>query len=95
VLPRREKPREDRRGPLPLARFLLELFAAGTGQPVELGLAVVLGEAPFGPDVALLLEFEQRRVEGAVVQGEMMGAGLLDAAGDAIAVERPESLERL
>ena len=63
-----QEPREDRRRPLPVARFLLELLPAGAGEAVELRLAVVVGDAPFGRDVAFLLELEQRGVERAVVE---------------------------
>src|SRR5208337_615229 len=62
---------------------------------VILGFAIVVGDAPLGGDVAFLLEFEEGGVEGAVIDGEEVAAGLLDAAGDAIAVERAESLQSL
>src|SRR6187401_3579466 len=37
-----QEARHDRRGLFPLARVALDLFAAGTGELVELSLAVVL-----------------------------------------------------
>ena len=73
--------------------FPRQLLPAGGGQRIELGPAVVLRPAPLGRDEALLLQLEQRGVEGAVVEGEPVPAGLLDPAGDSVAVERPEDLE--
>src|SRR5207244_11217557 len=61
--------------------------------PVEARLAVVLRYAPFGCDVALLLQLEQRRIQRAVVNRQPAAARLLDPAGDAVAVQRPERLE--
>ena len=90
--PRREESREDRGRALPVARFLVELFPARPGEPVELRLAVVVGDAPLRGDVALLLELEQGRVEGAVVERQVVRAGLLDAPRDAVAVQRAQRL---
>jgi hypothetical protein len=71
------------------------LPAAGASQFIELGLAVVVGRAPLGRDEALLLQLEERGVERAVVDGEEAAAGLLDAARDAVAVQRPHRFESL
>src|SRR5574339_665056 len=48
-----------------------ELFPAGGGQLVELGLAVVIGAAPFGADPAAAFEAVQGGVEGAL--GDLEG----------------------
>src|SRR5258706_7098204 len=85
---------EDRGRPLPLACFLVELFPAGPREPVELRFAVVVRYAPFRCDVPLLLELEQCGVEGSVVERQVVRAGLLDPPRDAVAVQRPERLER-
>ena len=65
------------------------------GEPVELGLAVVVGEPPGRRDRALLLQLQQGGVDGPVVQREDVAARLLDPAGDPVPVQRPEALERL
>ena len=84
---------DDGGGGLPLAGFGGELALAGFGEGVELGFAVIFGGAPFGGDGAGLFEFEEDGVEGALVDGEEVGAGLFDASGDAVAVEGAEGLE--
>src|SRR5262249_2285766 len=80
---------------IPFAGFFLELLAAGAGQLVELGFAVVFRYAPFRGDVAVLLEFKEGRVERTVVDREQISAGLLNAAGDAVAVEQAHGLKSL
>src|SRR5437870_11838133 len=90
-----QEPRQNRRRLLPIARFAFQLLPAGARELVELCFAVVLGNTPLGTDVAFLFEFEQRRIDCAVVHGEPLAAGLLDAARDAIAVERPHRLQGL
>ncbi len=79
----------------PSCALLVELSAACSGELVELGFAVVLGYAPLGGDGAFLLEFEEGWVEGSVVEREDVSAGLLDAAGDAVAVEWTHGFEGL
>ena len=79
--PDRQEPRQDRGRPLPVARFLLELLAPGARQAIELGLAVVVRHAPFGGDVALLLELEQGGIERAVVEREMVARWSARCAG--------------
>src|SRR5208283_376598 len=90
---RGQEAREDGGGLLPVVRFLFHLFAAGARQAVVLGAAIVFRRAPLGSDVALLFELQQRGVERAVVNEQAVAAGLLDAAGDAVAVERAEKLD--
>ena len=43
----------------------------------------------------MLLQLQQRGVERPLVDGELVGADLLDPAGDRVAVERPHRVERL
>ena len=50
-----KKAGDDGGGFFPLAGFPLELGVAGARQLIELGLAVIFGDAPLGIDVALLL----------------------------------------
>ena len=76
-------------------QFRGHAFHSRAGQLVELRLPVVLGDAPLGPDIAFLLELEQRRIERAVIEQQPIAAGLLDPAGNAVAVLRPHRLEGL
>src|SRR5262249_7335687 len=55
---RSEEAGQDRGRLLPIAHFLAELLAAGARQPVVLGSPIVVGHAPLGDDVTLLLEPE-------------------------------------
>ncbi len=90
-----EEAGDDGGGLLPVLGFGLEGFAAGFGEVVEAGAAIVFGGAPFGFDGAFLFEFEEDGVERALVDGEEIAADLLDAAGEAVAVERAENVESL
>src|SRR5215472_9047956 len=94
-LVRRQESGEDRGRLVPLARFTLDLLSAGTSQLIELRLAVVVGDAPRRLDVALLFELQQCRIERAVVDEQLVSAGLLDPARDAVAVLWPERFECL
>ena len=84
---------DDGGGLFPVLRFGLEGFAASLGEGVEAGAAIVFGGAPFGFDGAFLFEFEENGVERALIDGEEIAADLLDAAGEAVAVERAEDVE--
>jgi len=88
-------PVNDGGGLLPLALFLFKLLPAGAGQLVVLGFAIVLRHAPFGADVAFLFQLEKRGIERSVIDGEQAAAGLLDAAGDSVAVKRPDGIQGL
>ena len=78
---------------LPVLSFGSEDFAAGLGEVVEAGAAIVVRGAPFGFDGAFLFELQKDRIEGALVDGEQVAADLLDAAGQAVAVERAENVK--
>src|SRR6266566_1243064 len=78
---------------MPFAGFARQLLAPRGGEGVVLGAAIILGLTPFRFDESLLLELEERGVQGAVVEREAVFARLLDAASDAIAVKRPEYVE--
>lgn len=80
---------------MPVLRFGLKGFAAGFGEVVEAGAAIVVGGAPFGFYGAFLFEFEEDGIERALIDGEEVTADLLDAAGQAVAVERAEDVEGL
>src|SRR6185437_10130179 len=76
------------REPLPLRLLALQMLAAGAGEGVVAGLAVVLGAAPLGPHPALRVEPVQRRVERPLphLQGALRDQ--TDALRDAPAVQR-------
>src|SRR5262245_40127842 len=80
---------------LPGGFFGPQLFAAAPGQRVDLHRASALGLAPLGGNPAGLFEFEQRRIERALIQREMVAADLFDSPGDPVAVERAERFKRL
>ena len=65
----------------------------GAGEAVEAGAAVVIRGAPIGGDRAFLLEAEQDGVKGALVDREKVAADLLNAPGDAVAVQGAENIE--
>jgi len=64
-------------------------------QLVELGLPVVLGDAPFGIDETLLLHPVQRWIEGALLDAQRILRKLMDPLGDGIPVtgSRAQALE--
>ena len=88
-----EEAGDDGGGLLPVLSFGLEGFAAGLGEAVEASAAIVVGGAPFGFDGAFLFEFEEDWIERALIDGEEIAADLLDAAGEAVAVEGAEDVE--
>ncbi len=75
---------------LPILCGLDQLPSTSTRQAVELGAAPVLRHTPFGDEIAFLLEFEELRIEGAVVDGQQVVARLFDATGDPVAVQRAQ-----
>ncbi len=72
-----------------------ELAAARLGDGVELGLAIVARGAPFGLDPAALFETNEGGVDGALIEKNFVSADLLNAACDAVAVERAHGGEGL
>src|SRR5438034_5661660 len=80
-------------GLLPFLGFLLNLFAASSRELVKLRLPIVVRKTPFGTDVSLLFQLEQRRIEGPVIDGQEIGACLLDLARNPIAMQRPSPFE--
>src|SRR6266852_3408819 len=75
---------------VPVVGFGAELTAAGGGEAVELGLALIVGFAPLGGDEALVLKAEERGIERTLLDGELVAGDLLDAEENAVAVERAE-----
>ncbi len=86
---------DDRRDARPAFGFSRELTCPARRQAVELGAPVVLGRAPLRANPPLLLELHERGVERALIEPQRVAAHLLDAPRDAVAVLRPERVERL
>src|SRR5437660_4447291 len=55
---------------VPALCLFAEFAAARGGEAIELGAAVVVGGAPFGVEEALMLEFGERGIEGALLGAE-------------------------
>src|SRR4030095_15087865 len=89
-----EEPGNDLAGLFPMATFPLELLSACLPPAIELRAPIVVRETPIAGYRALLLQFQQDGIQGAVVDGEQVLADLLDALRDAVAVLRPGRLER-
>ena len=66
-----------------------EALAAGGGELVEAGPAVVFGNTPLRPDQPLGLEPVERGVERTLLDAEDIGGDLVDAVRD------PETVSRL
>src|ERR1043166_1247806 len=82
----------DRVGdPLPVGPLGGEAAAAGGGEGIEAGAAVVLGRPPFGADQPLPLQPVERGIEGAFVHLEDAPGARFDALGDAPAVHGAEA----
>src|SRR5258708_24408228 len=92
---RAQQSRDDPGHALPAFRFGGELFPAGARQRVIFGLAIVVRNAPLRGDPPALLQPQQRRVQRALIQLQQVLGNLLDALRDAVAVQRPQRIERL
>src|SRR5262245_19387071 len=71
---------------LPLRFFVVELLAPGACQRVDPHATAALGRAPFGRNPPHLLQLEQRRIQSALVECELIAADLFDSPGDPIPV---------
>src|ERR1017187_2989740 len=80
---------------MPFAGFARQLLAPRDAQRIVLRPTIVLGLAPLRFDEPLLFKFEERGVQRGVVEREAVVARLLDAASDAVPVQRSEDLEGL
>src|SRR5579883_513191 len=70
LLSNAKHPADDTGNALPIARLGRELLAAGLGDGIEAGLAIVFRNAPFRGDTALLEKANQRGVDGALIDLE-------------------------
>src|SRR5205823_3750567 len=57
------------------------------------GFAIVLRHSPLGNDEAFLFQLEKRRVEGPILDSQLIATNLLDAASDAVSVKFPHGLK--
>src|SRR4029079_14282529 len=83
-----EAPRDRAGQALPVLLLLGELLPSLAGELIELGLAVVLGIAPFRLDQPLLLQPVQRRIERSLVHLQHVLRELLDPLGDSPSMHR-------
>src|SRR5688572_3010786 len=72
---------------LPGGELGAELGASPRGQLIELGLAVVLRDAPLALDPARALEAVERRVERAFLDEKDIVAAFTDLSGDGVSVQ--------
>jgi hypothetical protein len=73
---------------LPFAGFAREALAAFSSETVELGAAIVLGEAPLGVDDAVQLESMKGWIERPFFDAQDFVGNLLDPLRDAPTVHR-------
>src|SRR6185436_16697367 len=74
----------------PFRCFLVQAFAAGRREPVDLRPAVVLRRLPLRVDPALQLETLQRRVQRTELDAEPIARAVANRADDGVAVQRTE-----
>src|SRR5579864_230293 len=74
----------------PLTQFFLELFGACGSQFVELGTAIVVGDAPLGIDPASLLQSRQCGIQRSLAHLKSFLGNLLDALGNSPTMHRFE-----
>src|SRR6185437_3400383 len=82
---------DGRRQSLPLGGFFAKLLAAGRGEGIETRLAVVARASPLRRYPSTFFEPLQRRVEGSVLNQQLFIGGLLDRAGNPLAMLGPEN----
>ena len=80
---------------LPVGGVSASCLRPALSDGVELGLAIVAGGAPLGRNPSALLQADERGVDGALVQQDFVAADLLNAARDAVAVQRAHGGEGL
>src|SRR5207249_10685677 len=72
--------------PRPALLLARELPASAGGERIESGFAVLLADAPCGPDPARLLHPVERRVERSLFDSQEIGGDALDVRRDGVAV---------
>src|SRR5260221_118690 len=76
--------------PIPAARLLDQLLAAGRRKPVIAGLAIVLRGSPERGNPAPVLQAMQSGIERSVLHLENVFRAMLDGVGDRVSVRRAE-----
>src|SRR6185437_3287936 len=72
----------------PSADCGVQLLSALAGEPIELGLAVVVADAPLGGDASAILEAMERGIEGALLNLEGAFRGPFDGLRDGMSMGR-------
>src|SRR4029077_19143964 len=90
-----EQARHERGHALPAFCLRQKLFAPAASQRVILGLAIVVGDAPFRRDPTALFEPQKGRIERALVELEKIRGNLLNDHGGLEPVQRTQSFEGL
>src|SRR5277367_3268793 len=90
-----KQPRHECRHALPTFRLRQKLLTSAARERVILRLAVVVRDAPLRGDPPALFEPQQSGIKRALIKFEQIGGNLLNAQGDAVAVQRAESIESL
>ena len=87
---RRERGADRSGEAIPVVCFYAQALAAGGGEFVKLGAAIVLRRAPVGLEQALTHEAKESGIEGALFDQQRITGDLSDAQEDAVAMQGAE-----
>src|SRR2546426_6560036 len=87
--------RHDACGTLPVSCFGGELSFTAARDRVDLHAAPGARCSPLGRNPPMLLKLQECGVERPLVDGELVGADLLDPSGDRVSMQWPHRVERL
>src|SRR5580658_861516 len=87
---RTENAGDKRRHAVPLLSLGVELTAASRGQPIELGLTIVVGFAPLTGNQALVFQSVERWVQRSLLDLQLLIGDLLYAKQNPVAMQRAE-----
>src|SRR5512146_2318591 len=76
--------------PIPALGFVAQAFYAFAREPVILGAALILGDAPLGGEQIPFFQAVEGGIERALLHQQSAGRNLLDAQKHPIAVQRAE-----
>src|SRR5581483_1061725 len=76
-------------------QLCLELLAPGARHAIETGAAVIFRGPPVRSNRTLLFQFEQQRIQGSLIERELISADLLDPPSDAVTVQGTQNIESL
>src|SRR5689334_10933789 len=80
--------------PHPALLLIRQLLPAYSGNGIELGVAALPGDLPFGGDPAVLLHTVKRRVERSFLHLQKVFGDGMDVVAQAVAVKRATTLQR-